>query len=217
MLPAPLNSAQKTSPPTTLQTAPSLVLGSSSVYRKELVSRWRVPFSCHSPNIDETPLQSEAPLALAQRLALAKARAVAALHPHAFVIGSDQVLDLGGVALGKPYTHANAVAMLRRMSGQTMQFHAAVAVAHGEQVRTGVDTVTVTFKTLSDAQIEHYLQLDQPYDCAGSCKSETLGIALCEHIVSQDPTSQIGLPLILTQRLLAELGYEVLQHAGSAL
>jgi septum formation protein len=197
--------------------SPHLILASTSKYRKELVSRLRVPFSCHSPEVDETPLVREAPLALAQRLALAKAQAIASQHPQAYVIGSDQVLDLGGEPLGKPHTHANAVAMLRRMSGQTMQFHTAVAVVHGSQVRTGIDTVTVRIKALTDAQIETYLRLDQPYDCAGSCKSESLGIALCERIESVDPTSQIGLPLILTLRLLSELGYEVLDHAGSAL
>lgn len=197
--------------------SPHLILASTSKYRKELVSRLRVPFSCHSPDVDETPLAHETPLALAQRLALAKAQAIASQHPQAYVIGSDQVLDLGGEPLGKPHTHANAVAMLRRMSGQTMQFHTAVAVVHGSQVRTGLDTVTVRIKPLTDAQIETYLRLDQPYDCAGSCKSESLGIALCERIESVDPTSQIGLPLILTLRLLSELGYEVLDHAGSTL
>ncbi len=173
-----------------------------------------MPFICLSPEADETPLPGETPLVLAQRLALAKALAIAKLHPRAYVIGSDQVLDLGGEPLGKPHTHANAVAMLRRMSGQTMQFHTAVAVVHGQQQRSGLDTVTVRIKTLSDTQIETYLRLDQPYDCAGSCKSESLGIALCERIDSVDPTSQIGLPLILTLQLLAELGYEVLDHAG---
>ncbi len=195
----------------------TLILASTSKYRKELVSRWRVPFKCVSPEVDETPLANETPLAVAQRLALAKALAVASQHPLAYVIGSDQVLDLGGEPLGKPHTHANALAMLRRLSGQTMQFHTAVAVVQGAHVRTGLDTVTVTLKTLTDAQIETYLRLDQPYDCAGSCKSESLGIALCERIDSADPTSQIGLPLILTQRLLTELGYDVLGHAGAAL
>jgi septum formation protein len=202
--------------PTTLNTAPvpHLILASTSKYRKELVSRLRVPFDCVSPQVDETPLNHESPLALAQRLALAKALAVAKDKPSAFVIGSDQVLDLGGEPLGKPHTHENAVAMLRRMRGQTMQFHTAVAVVHGDDVRTGVDTVGVRIKPLTDAQIETYLRLDTPYDCAGSCKSELLGIALCERIDSQDPTSQIGLPLILTLKLLSDLGYEVLDHAG---
>jgi septum formation protein len=195
---------------------PSLILASTSKYRKELVSRLRVPFTCLSPEVDETPLAHETPLALAQRLAMAKAQAIAKQYPQAHVIGSDQVLDLDGESLGKPHTHDNAVAMLRRMSGQSMQFHTAVAVVHGSQVRTGFDTVTVGIKSLTNAQIETYLQLDQPYDCAGSCKSESLGIALCERIESVDPTSQIGLPLILTLRLLSELGYEVLDIAGTS-
>jgi septum formation protein len=193
---------------------PDLVLASTSKYRKELVSRWRVPFRCVSPDVDETPLAGETPQQLAQRLALAKAQAIATQNPLAYVIGSDQVLDLGGEPLGKPHIHANAVAMLRRMSGQTMQFHTAVAVVHGSHSRTGLDTVTVKLRTLTDTQIETYLRLDQPYDCAGSCKSESLGIALCERIDSVDPTSQIGLPLILTQHLLSELGYEILDFAG---
>ncbi len=174
----------------------------------------RAPFDCVSPQVDETPLVHERPLVLAQRLSLAKALAVAKEHPNAFVIGSDQVLDLGGQPLGKPHTHDNAVDMLRRMRGQAMQFHTAVAVVNGEHVRTGIDTVSVSIKPLTDAQIETYLRLDTPYDCAGSCKSELLGIALCERIDSQDPTSQIGLPLILTLKLLSDLGYEVLDHAG---
>jgi septum formation protein len=197
-------------------TTPQLILASTSPYRKELVSRWRVPFSCVSPLVDETPLAGESPLALAQRLALAKALAVAQQHPQAYVIGSDQVLDLGGEPLGKPHTHTNAVAMLRRMSGQTMAFHTAVAVVRGAAVRTGLDTVTVTMKPLTNTQIETYLQLDAPYDCAGSCKSESLGIALCARIDSVDPTSQIGLPLILTAALLSQLGYDILDHAQAS-
>lgn len=189
-----------------------LILASTSAYRKELLSRLRVPFDCQSPHVDETPLPNETPLALAQRLALAKAKAVAQAHPQAYVIGSDQVLDLHGQSLGKPHTHTNAIAMLRRMSGQTMHFHTAVAVVCGDAVRHGVDSVKVTMRALSDEQIETYLRLDQPYDCAGSCKSESLGIALCERIDSQDPTSQVGLPLILTLNLLTQLGYELFNH-----
>jgi septum formation protein len=199
---------------------PQLVLASSSPYRKELVSRLCVPFICHAPNVDETPLLNETPLNLSQRLALSKAHAVAKEYPNAFVIGSDQVLNLNGEALGKPHTHDNAVAMLKKMRGQTMQFITAVAVVHGTgkqaNSRTGTSTVTVKFKDLSDAAIEQYLRLDTPYDCAGSCKSETLGIALCEYIHSDDPTSQVGLPLILTLKLLGELGYNMLDYAGQA-
>jgi septum formation protein len=208
---------------------PRLVLASTSKYRKELVSRLRVPFECAAPELDETPLPHEAPIVVAQRLALAKAQAIAAtlkpsltsLNGATYIIGSDQVLDLHGEALGKPHTHANAVAMLQNMRGQTMQFHTAVAVVRRNQanqvdIAVGVDTVRVRIKALSDAQIETYLRLDTPYDCAGSCKSETLGIALCDSIDSSDPTSQIGLPLILTLKLLSQLGYEVLDYAGTA-
>ncbi|MEN9912220.1 MAG: hypothetical protein RI956_664 [Pseudomonadota bacterium] len=197
---------------------PQLILASTSPYRKELVSRLRVPFSCYAPAVDETALPNETPVNLAKRLALAKAHAVAQHHPSGFVIGSDQVLDLQGEALGKPHTHENAVAMLQKMRGQTMQFITAVAVVQGigntAKIRTEISAVDVKIKLLSDAAINHYLRLDAPYDCAGSCKSETLGIALCEYINSDDPTSQIGLPLILTVKLLGELGYNVLDYAG---
>jgi septum formation protein len=197
---------------------PQLILASTSPYRKELVSRLRVPFFCYAPAVDETALPNETPLDLAKRLALAKAYTVAQQYPSAFVIGSDQVLDLQGEALGKPHTHENAVAMLQKMRGKTMQFITAVAVVQGigntAKIRTGINIVTVKFKDLSDAAIEKYLRLDTPYDCAGSCKSETLGIALCEYIHSDDPTSQMGLPLILTVKLLGELGYNVLDYAG---
>jgi septum formation protein len=200
---------------------PQLILASTSPYRKELVSRLRVPFSCYAPAVDEIALPNETPLDLAKRLALAKAYTVAQHYPSAFVIGSDQVLDLQGEALGKPHTHENAVAMLQKMRGKTMEFITAVAVVQGigntAKIRTGISVVDVKIKLLSDTAINHYLRLDTPYDCAGSCKSETLGIALCEYIHSDDPTSQIGLPLILTVKLLAELGYNVLDYAGYAI
>ena len=201
------------SQPTTI---PSLILGSSSRYRRELLERLKIPFLTQSPDVDETPHRGEAPLALAIRLALAKSQAIAALHPRSYVIGSDQVLDLNGEPLGKPHTHDNAVAMLARLSGQTMRFHSAVTVSLGKQHVSGVNTVIVKLKTLSTETIERYLQLDTPYDCAGSLKSETLGIALCEEITSDDPSSQIGLPLILTVNLLEQLGFDVMQHAGHA-
>lgn len=197
---------------------PQLVLASTSPYRKELISRLKVPFFCHSPNIDEAPLQNETPLALAQRLALAKAYAVAPYYPDAFIIASDQVLNLQGQPLGKPHTHENALKMLQAMQGNTMQFITAVAIVKGiapnDHIRTGTDTVTVKIKPLSDAAINQYLYLDTPYDCAGSCKSETLGIGLCEYIHSNDPTSLMGLPLILTIKLLDEMGYKLFDYAG---
>ena len=193
-------------------TSRSVVLGSTSRYRRELLERLRIPFSVSAPGVDETPLPGEAPQALARRLALAKARAVAALHPDAVVIGSDQVADLAGQALGKPGEHARAVQQLRKMRGQTVVFQTALAVvclASGyEQV--DLAEVRVVFRDLSDDEIEAYLQAEQPYDCAGSAKSEGLGIALLESIDNDDPTALIGLPLIRTARMLRQAGVKLL-------
>jgi septum formation protein len=189
-----------------------LVLGSTSRYRRELLERLRIPFVVTAPDVDETPQPGEAPKALAQRLALAKARAVAAIHPEAVVIGSDQVADLAGQPLGKPGEHARAVAQLRQMRGQTVIFQTALAVvclASGfEQV--DLAEVRVVFRDLSDDEIEAYLLAEQPYDCAGSAKSEGLGIALLESIDNDDPTALIGLPLIRTARLLRLAGVKLL-------
>ena len=188
------------------------MLGSTSRYRRELLERLRIPFAVTAPDVDETPQPGEAPKALAQRLALAKARAVAALHPEAVVIGSDQVADLAGQPLGKPGEHARAVAQLRQMRGQTVIFQTALAVvclASGfEQV--DLAEVRVVFRDLSDDEIEAYLLAEQPYDCAGSAKSEGLGIALLESIDNDDPTALIGLPLIRTARLLRLAGVKLL-------
>ena len=185
-----------------------LVLGSTSRYRRELLSRLGLPFEVAAPQVDETPLPGEVPRALAQRLALAKAREVAARHPQAIVIGSDQVADLAGEPLGKPGTHERAVAQLRRMSGQTVVFQTALAVvcqAIGFE-QSDLAAVEVRFRDLDDGEIERYLRAEQPYDCAGSAKSEGLGIALLEAIHSDDPTALVGLPLIRTARLLREAG-----------
>ena len=185
-----------------------LVLGSTSVYRRELLQRLRLPFTVAAPAVDETPLPGEPPAQLAQRLALAKAHAVATLHPEAVVIGSDQVADLAGQPLGKPGDHARAMAQLQRMRGHTVVFHTAVAVVcHASGfVQTDLAPVRVRFRELSDAEIERYLRAEQPYDCAGSAKSEGLGISLLEAIDSDDPTALIGLPLIRTCRLLRAAG-----------
>ena len=185
-----------------------LLLGSTSVYRRELLQRLRLPFTVAAPAVDETPLPSEPPAQLAQRLALAKAHAVATLHPEAVVIGSDQVADLAGQPLGKPGDHARATAQLQRMRGHTVVFHTAVAVVcHASGfVQTDLAPVRVRFRELSDAEIERYLRAEQPYDCAGSAKSEGLGISLLEAIDSDDPTALIGLPLIRTCRLLRAAG-----------
>lgn len=188
-----------------------LVLGSTSRYRSELLSRLHLPFDVMAPNVDETPGATEAPSALALRLALAKARAVSAAHPEAIVIGSDQVADLQGKPLGKPGTHDRAVEQLQQMRGQSVVFQTAVAVvcaATGfEQVELA--TVDVLFRELSDAEIERYLRIEQPYDCAGSAKSEGLGISLLDSIRSDDPTALIGLPLIRTCRMLRAAGLEL--------
>ncbi len=185
-----------------------LVLGSTSRYRRELLQRLHLAFDVVSPHVDETPLPGETPAAIAQRLALAKAHAVAAQRPEAVVIGSDQVADLAGEPLGKPGTHERAVAQLRRMSGQTVLFQTAVAVvcaATGFE-RCELAVVRVVFRDLSDDEIERYLRIEQPYDCAGSAKSEGLGIALLDHIDNDDPTALVGLPLIRTARLLRQAG-----------
>ena len=190
----------------------SLILASTSRYRRELLERLRLPFSVVSPHTDETPLPGEAPAALATRLALAKAHAVARLHPHAVVIGSDQVADLDGQAMGKPGTHARAVAQLQALSGRQAVFQTAVAVVRADTGFAQAEhaAVQVVFRTLGLAEIERYLRLEQPYDCAGSAKCETLGIALLDRIDSDDPTALIGLPLIRTCRLLRLAGLDPL-------
>lgn len=187
-----------------------LILGSTSRYRAELLARLRQPFITVASQVDETPLPDEAPRALAARLARAKAQAVLVQYPDALVIGADQVADLDGEPLGKPGTHARAVAQLRRLSGRTVRFETAVAVARAGFVQDHVSTVTVRFRTLTDAEIEAYLRLDEPYDCAGSAKAESLGVALLERIDSDDPTALIGLPLIHTCTLLRAAGLDVL-------
>ena len=198
-----------------MSTRPPLILGSTSRYRRELLERLRLPFEMHAPAVDETPLPGEAPAVLAQRLALAKARAVSALHPDAIVIGSDQVADLDGVPIGKPGTHARAVEQLRSMRGRSIVFQTAVAVVRGSSgyEGTALASVTVRFRDLGDAEIEHYLHTEQPYDCAGSAKCETLGIALLEAIDSDDPTALVGLPLIRTCALLRAAGLDPLVPA----
>jgi septum formation protein len=189
-----------------------LILGSTSRYRRELLARLHVPFEVQAPQVDETPLAGEAPEALARRLALAKARAVAARHPQAVVIGSDQVADLAGEPLGKPGTHERAVEQLRRMRGRTVIFQTALSVvcqASGFEM-SDLAAVQVRVRALSDAEIETYLRLEEPYDCAGSAKSEGLGIALLDAIDNDDPTALVGLPLIRTARLLRAAGLPLL-------
>ena len=189
-----------------------LILGSSSRYRKELLSRLHIPFEVAAPEVDETPNNHEAPKDLALRLALAKARAVAQQYPEAVVIGSDQVADLEGLPLGKPGNHANAVLQLQRMRGKTVIFQTALSViclATGFE-QTDLAAVKVTFRDLTDAEIESYLRAEQPYDCAGSAKSEGLGIALLAAIDNADPAALVGLPLIRTCHMLRAAGVKLL-------
>jgi len=195
-----------------MSTRPILILGSTSRYRRELLERLRLPFEVRSPEVDETPLPGEKPAALAQRLALAKANAVSAQFPDAVVIGSDQVADLDGEPVGKPGTHERAVAQLRSMRGRSVVFQTAVAVVRASTgfVGSALAAVTVRFRQLSDAEIEHYLVTERPYDCAGSAKVETLGIALLDAVESDDPTALIGLPLIRTCALLRSAGIDPL-------
>jgi len=196
---------------------PQLILASTSRYRRELLERLRLPFDVASPEVDEASLAGETPAALAQRLALAKAHAVAQRHPNAVVIGSDQVADLAGETIGKPGTHERAVAQLQRMRGNCVVFQTAVAVvcAAKNYVGTVLVPVVVRFRQLKDAEIERYLRAEQPYDCAGSAKAETLGIALLDAIESNDPTALIGLPLIKTCALLRDAGIDPLAEPSA--
>jgi septum formation protein len=190
----------------------TVILGSTSVYRRELLSRLRIPFDVQAPDVDETPLSNESPLQLAQRLALAKAHAVAQKFPESVVIGSDQVADLDGLALGKPGNFERATKQLRQMRGKTVVFQTAVAVVcHATGfVAQDCAAVNVVFRDLSDAEITAYLLAETPYDCAGSAKSEGLGIALLSSIDSDDPTALVGLPLIRTCNMLRTAGVKLL-------
>ncbi|MEP6740131.1 MAG: Maf family nucleotide pyrophosphatase [Caldimonas sp.] len=189
-----------------------LILASTSPYRRELLARLRLPFDVRAPEVDETPLAGERPGELALRLALAKADAVAMHNDEAVVIGSDQVADLDGVGIGKPGDHERATAQLRAMRGRTVVFQTAVAVVCRALQFSAVElaAVSVRFREYDDAEIEHYLRSEQPYDCAGSAKAETLGIAMLEAIDSDDPTALIGLPLIRTCALLRRVGIDPL-------
>lgn len=187
---------------------PRLILASTSTYRRELLSRLRLPFDTARPEVDESPRAGETPGAMAERLAIAKASVIARREPGAFVIGSDQVAELEGRPLGKPGSRDGALAQLGAMSGREVLFRTAVCVQReGLASRVAIDTTTVRFRPLSFAEIERYVDAEQPLDCAGSFKSEGLGIALFDAIESTDPTALIGLPLIATARLLREAGF----------
>ena len=188
---------------------PPLILASTSVYRRELLQRLRIPFEVISPKVDETPLTGESTLELALRLANAKAAAVAKDRPTAWVIGSDQVADLCGAAIGKPGNFERALAQLQLMRGQTVTFHTALCLMKGDTQTTLNIPTEVTFRKLSDDVLENYLRAEEPYDCAGSAKSEGLGISLLESIKSDDPTALIGLPLIALSGLLRVAGFVI--------
>ena len=217
-LPSPAFPEKSDLPTTSYPAGRPLVLGSTSPYRRELLQRLQIPFEVAAPEVDETQLPDETPDALAGRLALAKARAVARNLPQAVVIGSDQVADLNGLALGKPGNHERAVAQLRQMRGQTVIFQTAVAVVCLESgfEQTDLAAVRVRFRELDDAEIENYLRAEQPYDCAGSAKSEGLGIALLESIDSDDPTALVGLPLIRICKMIQAAGIAVLADRRAA-
>lgn len=186
---------------------PQIILGSSSIYRKELLQRLQIPFETEHPDVNETPLPGESPEETAVRLAEAKARAVAKTYPHALIIGSDQVSALGNIPLGKPLNHKNAVKQLQLVRGNEVVFYTALCLLNSatDRLQSRVIPYHVKFRPLSDQQIENYLRKEQPYHCAGSAKSEGLGIALIERMTGDDPNGLIGLPLIaLVDMLMAE-------------
>lgn len=186
-----------------------LLLASTSRYRRELLERLRLPFHIARPEVDETPLDAEAVPAMAARLAQAKATAIAAQHPGAWVLGSDQAAELDGAPLGKPGHRDAAIAQLSAMAGRQVRFHTAVALVRDDQILTAHDLTTVRFRALEPAEIERYVDAEQPFDCAGSFKSEGLGIALFDAIESTDPTALVGLPLIAVCRMLREAGFDL--------
>lgn len=186
-----------------------LILASSSKYRKELLERLQIPFEAISPDINESALPKESPAELVLRLAQEKAKVIALANPGAWVIGSDQVADFLGAAIGKPLTHERAVAQLQLMRGETITFRTGICLTNGETVYCESVDTEVSFLKSSDETIEKYLLTEQPYDCAGSAKSEGLGITLLSSIRSDDPTALIGLPLIKLTQFLRSAGFEI--------
>ena len=186
-----------------------LMLASTSRYRRELLERLRLPFHIARPEVDESPLPGEAVPAMAARLARAKAEAIAAQHPGTWIIGSDQAAELDGAPLGKPGHRELALTQLGAMSGRRVRFHTAVCMVRDGRVLEAADVTTVRFRALATAEIERYVDAEQPFDCAGSFKSEGLGIALFDAIESSDPTALVGLPLIAVARMLREAGFDL--------
>lgn len=188
-----------------------LILASTSPYRRELLSRLQIPFEAFAPDLDETPLPGETPVQTATRLAEAKARAAGPRFPEALIIGSDQVATLDGLQLGKPHTHDNATRQLRMMRGRSVVFNTALCLYNSKTgtVQNRLVPFTVTFRELSDAQIERYLAKEQPYNCAGSAKSEGLGIALIARMEGDDPNALIGLPMIALIDMLQNENFDI--------
>lgn len=189
-----------------------LILASSSEYRRELLQKLLIPFSSISPQVDETPLPDEKPQETALRLAQEKARKIGAQHPHALVIGCDQVATLDGVQLGKPLNYENATKQLQLMRGREVTFHSALCLynTNTHHIQAEVVPYLIRFRKLTDAQIKNYLEKEQPYHCAGSAKSEGLGIALIERMIGEDPNALIGLPLIKLITMLKNEGVNVI-------
>jgi septum formation protein len=189
-----------------------LILGSTSVYRRELLQRLKIPFRVEAPDIDETPLENETPQQLVERLAVEKARSVADKNPGSLVIGSDQVAVHGGKIVGKPHTHDRAMQQLREANGQEIMLYTGLSLVNADtgEAQTEVIPFQVVFRNLSEQQLESYLHKEQPYHCAGSVKSEGLGIALLERFEGEDPNTLIGLPLIRLIRMLEYFGVNVI-------
>lgn len=190
----------------------TLILASSSIYRRELLTRLQLPFSCITPDVDESPLANELPQVTALRLAQVKAKKVGLTHPNALIIGCDQVATLDNIPLGKPLTHDNATKQLRLMRGREVVFHSALCLYNPVTLNMQAEVVPyfVTFRNLTDAQIENYLIKEQPYHCAGSAKSEGLGIAIIEKMTGEDPNALIGLPMIALVTMLQNEGVTVI-------
>lgn len=193
-------------------TIPSLILASSSRYRREVLEKLHLPFQCVSPEIDESPLADESPEQTSLRLAESKARKVAQAYPNALIIGCDQVATVDGLQIGKPGNHDNAVKQLIMLSGKEVIFHSAICLydSANQHMQSTIAPYYVKFKPLSPGQIETYLRLEQPYDCAGSAKSEGMGIVLLEYMRGDDPNALIGLPVIVLVEMLMRAGVDVL-------
>jgi len=189
-----------------------LILASSSIYRHELLTRLQIPFISISPEVDETPFNGELPQQTALRLAQEKAKKIGLSETNTLIIGCDQVATLDNLQLGKPLTHENATKQLKLMSGREVVFHSALCLYNAETLNMQAEVVpyVVQFRDLTDAQIESYLQKEQPYHCAGSAKSEGLGIAIIEKMVGEDPNALIGLPLIKLINMLKNEGVNVI-------